>query len=69
MDSIQLSVSSDEFVEYFSRRKENTASSPSERHYGHMKVIAQMENSVIRDTLLRVAATAVAMKQPLDRWL
>mmetsp|Transcript_5783 Transcript_5783/g.8516 ORF Transcript_5783/g.8516 Transcript_5783/m.8516 type:complete len:216 (+) Transcript_5783:520-1167(+) len=69
IDEIDLTVTSDDFVQYFSRRKEGTASSPSDRHYGHMKVIARMEDSVVRDTILRVAATAVAVKRPLDRWL
>ena len=66
---VDLTVSSDDFVRYFSRRKEGTASSPSDRHYSHMKVIARMEDSTVRDTIVRVAATAVAAKQPLDRWL
>ena len=69
LDEIQLSVSSADFVQYFSRRKESTQSSPSGRHYGHMKVIALMEQGVIRDTIVRIAATAVITKQPLDRWL
>ena len=68
LDEIQLSVTSDDFVN-FSRRKENTASSPSDRHYGHMKVVAKMDNRVVRDTLWKVAAMAVITKQPLDRWL
>ena len=69
IEEIDLTVTSDDFVQYFSRRKESTASSPSDRHYGHMKVIARMEDSIVRDTLLRVAATAVAVKRPIDRWL
>ena len=34
-----------------------------------MKVIAKMEDSSVRDAILQVAATAVAVKQPLARWL
>jgi hypothetical protein len=69
MDEIQLKISSEDFVRYFGGKKENTASSPSERHYGHMKVIANMEQSVVRDTIVQIAATALVTKQPLDRWL
>jgi len=69
LDELQLSISSEDFVRYFSRKKEGTASSPSDRHFGHMKVIAQMEQSIVRDTIVQVAATALITKQPLDRWL
>mmetsp|Transcript_24392 Transcript_24392/g.34970 ORF Transcript_24392/g.34970 Transcript_24392/m.34970 type:complete len:783 (+) Transcript_24392:946-3294(+) len=69
IEEIELSISSSDFCQYFSRRKEGTASSPSRRHYGHMKVIAKMEDSSVRDAILQVAATAVAVKQPLARWL
>jgi hypothetical protein len=34
-----------------------------------MKVIANMEQSVVRDTIVQIAATALVTKQPLDRWL
>lgn len=61
INEIDITVTSNDFVQYFSRRKEGTASSPSDRHYGHMKVIARMEDSIVRDTILRVAATSVAV--------
>ena len=66
---LDLTVSSSDFVQYFSRRKEGTASSPSGRHYGHLKTFAKMEDATVRNTIIQIAATAVAMQQPLDRWL
>mmetsp|Transcript_16627 Transcript_16627/g.23692 ORF Transcript_16627/g.23692 Transcript_16627/m.23692 type:complete len:139 (+) Transcript_16627:2710-3126(+) len=63
---LDLTVSSEDFVRYFSRRKEGTASSPSGRHYGHLKTFAKMEDATICNTIIQIAATAVTVKQPLD---
>jgi hypothetical protein len=68
---IDTHISLQEFINFFKRRKEKTASSYSGRHYGHYKVIAQMADegyTDIADTLIFIINATIATSSPLERW-
>jgi hypothetical protein len=68
---IDSHITTQEFINFFNHRKEKTSSSPSGRHYGHYKIIAQLAeegNTEIVETLLFIINISVATSSPLERW-
>jgi hypothetical protein len=45
-EPIDTSTTIDDYMNYYKRMKENTASSPSGLHYGHYKSLAKQEHSL-----------------------
>jgi hypothetical protein len=68
---IESHITTQEFINFFKHRKEKTSSSPSGRHYGHYKIIAQMAeegNTEIVETLLFIINISIATSSPIERW-
>jgi hypothetical protein len=60
-----------QFISFFKKRKEKTASSFSGRHLGHYKVIAELAHSGhtdIAETIVNLINIAIIASRPLHRW-
>lgn len=69
--SINTEITPSEFIHFYKRRKEKTASSYSKRHTGHYKVLALLANHgtyKIIETLTTIINIAVKTSTPLPRW-
>jgi hypothetical protein len=68
---ISTTIHVSDFISFFKKRKERTASSPSGRHMGHYKVIAAMAssgNTLIAEILVMIINIAIITSRPLRRW-
>jgi hypothetical protein len=68
---IETHITTQDFINFYKHRKEKTASSPSGRHYGHYKVLAQMAeegNTKIVETLLFIINISISTSSPIERW-
>jgi hypothetical protein len=70
-DSIDTHITVQDFINFFKKRKEKTASSYSGRHMGHYKAIAKLAiagQPEIAQTLVNIINISILTSQPLHRW-
>ncbi len=70
-NTIDTKITIDDFIQFFKKRKERTASSPSGRHMGIYKVIAQLAQegrTIIAQTIVNIINIALITSRPLKRW-
>ena len=68
---IETHISSQDFINFFKKRKEKTASSVSGRHMGHYKVIADIAScgkTIVADIMVKIINIAIHTARPLTRW-
>jgi hypothetical protein len=68
---IPLSLSLEDFKNFFRSKQERTASSPSGRHFGHYKTLLECirnKNSIIPQLIIDVAYISLSTASPLHRW-
>lgn len=69
---INVTITVRDFINFFKKRKERTASSPSGRHMGHYKVIAEMAmqgDETIAQIIVNIINISIMTSRPLHRWL
>jgi hypothetical protein len=72
MSPIDTYISQDDFKNFFKKRKERTASSPSGRHMGHYKIFAERADKdceEIVQIITLIINTSIITSRPLHRWL
>lgn len=70
-DEITLSLSIEDFKEYFKSKQERMASSSSGRHMGHYKVALECvwwEENLLPETILSISHQSLITATPLRRW-
>lgn len=70
-NTIDIHIKIEDFIRYFKKRKECTASSFSNRHMGRYKVICQLAQkgqTQIAETLVIIMNLSIQLATPLHRW-
>jgi hypothetical protein len=68
---ISLSLSCEDFRQFFRMKQENTASSPSGRHFGHYRSLLEcfrQNNLLLPSLITNIAFVSSATAHPLQRW-
>lgn len=68
---IDLTITVQDFITFFKKHKERTASSPSGQHMGHYKVIAELAeqgNKVLAQIIVTIIKISVMTSRPLRQW-
>jgi hypothetical protein len=68
---ISLSISCEDFKQFFRMKQENTASSPSGRHFGHYRSMFEcfrQNNLMLPSLIVNIAHISLVTAHPLQRW-
>jgi hypothetical protein len=69
--NIDTYITTQQFISFFKKPKEKTASSFSGRHLGHYKIIAELAqagHTDIAETIVNLINISIITSRPLDRW-
>lgn len=69
--TIDTPISTEDFIQFFTSCKDRSSSSPSGRHMGHYKVIAELaghEQTIIAEIITMIINISIMTSRPLRRW-